>query len=986
METILKRIGIICLSALFLWCGCSDEIDRPLTPDTSDVPEGYVRLDLNLAAVSGKAFLTRADGEVDELLTHIDDVHLLVFQDEGGEINESSPLVVRSFYEYGVKQNIYLKKGETYFVYVVANLDNSNCVEGTVDNFFDDIQTYGDLRNKHVRFLERTPRDLGKMIMATKEIVTLTLPGGSNSFKPTITLHRLQTQFIVNIYNRVESQDSRKIVSGVYPSTLSAIDMPRYSYLFEHEMVEDGTHDYGFTLENKTDAYYSTLTDFLPDPIEVIEHNGKHYTRQTIEFFTFENRRGSVEDINDYNKTTIREEGEDGEIEEKEVDVPYPVYGRKELAPDYSSHLLLSCLTDEKALYTYLHAGKGRDTKDIDPEVPDDITNFDVDRSCVYHFNVYINSVNDVEIDSRRAYLDQLIIFTLPDVRRIDAHYMDIPSFIQGSTKGYAKMQAGTCDTYPDGSIMYEGVNPRNWRPMLDTDPDAERWLRFSWGNPYKPTAARPVNTSLYVGMTTEDADGMTGATPILHFNEYVEDTEPATIPASDPRKRTAVIRMGFVPYATSAAEYDEGVENDLEAAFYVPINQHGLNTIGFMGGYQDGRYRALLGIENVEELTIRYYTREGQGYLTDEIVDGIHWRYRDVQVGHVYAYDGMQATIEHYDDYRGVYPGGVPPVRWEPVLAPEQGIYNPQSNTNAPDYCMRKNRDEDGNGIIEGDEVKWYLPTPIQVMQMYTWRDAFRGGNYTLNLDYNPFGGDSRSRSDFYWTTNEANRTEAYAVDFTQSAVFASAKNKTNLYPVRCVRDIPGNPEEEAKEMFYVSTGGHLAVDLTGSFPEPIIDNRKPGQGASSLATEGFNTFGRRFLISRWYATNNSNTPATPTPIRGNDKGCDSYSEAGISTKWFFPSQQELTLIYASAGILESLLAEQHGDPNTSTTYNTFVMDKHWGITDVGNGSTYWYVDFATGAAGTQQKSQNSAYARCVTYLTEQQMPPRATTLQEQE
>lgn len=951
MKSLLKHIYILFLGISVLLIGCTTpDIEMPAGWDDT-VPEGYVRLDINLAAVTGKAFLTRS-GEADPLLSRIDDVHVLIFQDtnQNDSIEDDEPLVIRNFYEYGVMQNIYLKRGPTYYIYAISNLDDSNCLGSDVDTYFDDVTTYGELKNKYVQFMERTPRQLNKMIMATKEIVPVSLPENSNIFKPTITMHRLYSKFIINIYNKVTSATDQTVTSGVYPSRISFVDLPRYSFIHERKVNrgENGEkHDYAFTLEDASKGYFESMSKALTEVDTVVQINGNWYTRQTLEYFAFENRRG------DKNVTDVHD--------------------RKELAPDYASYLQLVSLTTKKALLTFIHPGKGRESETATQE---NIGNYDIDRSCVYHVNVYINGVNNIEYDSRRAYLDQVVIFSLPDVRRIDAHYMDIPAYILGTMKGYAKLQSGTCDVDANGEIIYgDSLKPMNWQPMTDTQEDDVRWLRFSWGDPYKPTASRPINTSLYVNMTT--VDGVTGATPILHFNEFA-DGQQATVPAVNPNKRTAAIRIGFVLGATSNAEYDQGVEGGRESAFYVPISQYGMKTIGQMGGYKDGLYTSLLGVESVEEYTMRYYT-QGTTHL-DVINKGPIWRYRTGFTNHNQPHDGKQATTDHYNEYRGVFDNGVPPKRWDAISG---GVYNPVSNTNAADYCMRKNRDEDGNGIIEGDEIKWYLPTPAQLMQIYIWRNAFKGGSYSLNLDYVPFGNGLNSSSSYYWTTNEEDASgyaNAYVVDFTSNVAQVAARPKTERNPVRCVRDIPGTGGSGGTggDMIYYTNDGHLAVDLTNNFPS--VDGSKVGKEESILANPGYNTLGAKFLISRWYVTNNSNHTGVPSYVNGNKGSCSAYQEEGYSAgSWRLPSQVELSFIYAYSGMLETILKKIPGTPDTSETYHTFRMAPHWAVTDMGNNSSYWRVDFATGSAGIYKKSQYQGYFRCVTYVTD--LPPAAGT-----
>lgn len=957
MKTISRYIYSICILAAILFTGCAktDIADPKFGNGGVNVPEGYAMLDIKLTPATGKVYTSRANAN--PLLDFIDDVHLFLFEDANDEgLNDDTPLTLRNYYQYGAQQNIFLKKGKKYYIYVVANLDDSNCPNGNVATYFDDVQKYGDLKDKYVQFLVRTPDQLGKVIMATPEIVPITLPdipGIDDIFTPYIPLRRLQTEFIINIYNRVDPDDGNKVSSGVNPFMLSMVDMPRYSYVMERTGIEtDGTHDYPFTLGDVSKGYYETSVDFLPDVEEIIEHPynpGRFYTKQTVKFFSFENRRGSVPEILTY--------------EDPERGVVDPVYGRRALAPEFSTHLQLMSLTPGNSLITYVHAGQGRSPENTTPPRNDDITNFDVERSCVYHFNIYINSTTDVEIDTRREYLNQAILFTLPpDIDRVDAHYVDVPSYILGTIPGFAKLQAATCYVNDNDEIEYEDGShePKGLIYMSEDDPDEKRWLRFSWRDPYRPAVSQPANTSLYVEM--REVDGLTGATPIIHFNENLDDINKASVPGN-PSKRTAVIRVGFVQHAESEEDYELGVAEGREADFFVRVDQHGLKTIGQFGGYVDGHYTSLLGIESVEEYRLRFYTREGENNLMDYINKGPYWRYMPGSINYNQTYDGKLATTDHYNEYRNLFSNGIPPRRKQNNLDGTE--YNPMSNTNAVDYCMRKNRDEDGNGIIEGDEIKWYLPTPAQMMMLYTWKEAF---DYGLNKDYRPFGGTSETQ--YYWTTNEdvTNSDNAYALDFHDKAALVTSQAKSSRFPVRCVRDIPGVD----KEMFYYSKDGHLVADLEGSLPD-LVDN-KTNLADNDLRRPVNNTIAKSFIISRWYITSNTNNHSGNILFVDQKDQCNSsYQEDGYPTgRWHLPSQREMTLIYGNAGIIENIFEEQFGPVyNTPETYHKFIMTApalHWAGINVDHNDQYWYVNFITGAATTMPK-QNSAYHRCVHY-----------------
>lgn len=977
---------MICFAAAAL-SGCVEsDVDRRGTS------KEYIRLEPNFILASDKAYLTRAD---DDIFTRIDDVHLMIFDgtnpvtlSDGTVVpNDGASVEERNYYEYGVRQNVYLRKGSEYFIFALANLDDRYCPTGDIESFLAQVKTYADLKELYVQAINYSADDIGKMMMSTMDVVRVTMPAAGEVFSPKVPLYRLRSQFVVTVYNKVASASDATITSGVWPSSLSFVDVPRYSYVMTRPVVTNGSgaHDKAYPLG--AEGYYESTTNLMPESsgIERItvrsaktgELQTNYYTKQQVTFYCLENRRGSIDRqaFTDYQATDPSTGNP--------VAVP-DVYARRALAPSLSTYVRLTSLTDEDVLRTYVYAGKGRDVE-ANPDFTnpstgqDDITNYDVDRSCIYHFNIYINGIEDVTVDSRRDYLDQLILINRSDdFDRLDAHYMDVPIRIEGRANGYVKLEAG----------VGEGAA---WRPMSNLPPE-EQWLTFSWQDPYPGDAN--VTTAIYAALTT--ANGVADITPILHLDEYVNTVDATTypagarrasIPASNPPRRTAVVRVGFVDGATSEAEYEQGTAS----VFFFEVSQYGLQTIGQVSGWTEGsagvggHYQTQLGVESVEEYWLRFYL---QGENQDVVRAGVPWRYIAGPGAGLaenrYPYDGLAATIYRYGEYRDSYPGTMPPVRNEQALNPEgtlagnPAIYNPYSNTNAPDYCVRKNRDSDGNGMIDGNEIKWYMPTPAQTMQMFAWREAFRGGSWSLNRGYTPFSTTAGGR--YYWTTTEqvtGADPNAYVVDFgqTQPVAMVTAMNKNTRYPVRCVRDIEGALDHG---LFYNDGQGHVVGNMTGYFPPQMIADGKAGIPTNELRNPVNNTLGRAFAVSRWYGTSSSH-PATPSTASGDEKACGNYSEPGLTSGWVLPSQQELSLIYAYAGMIENLFAAEYATPGAST-YHRFTPGEHWAITNVGNNSTFWRVNFTSGAAATVAK-QNLAYYRCIRYFDTNNIPPRQAT-----
>lgn len=904
MKTIANILFPFCLLVLVLLTGCETEDmwEQPYTPKGDEVA-----VNLSFYTNSGKNVVTRA-GEKD-LMNYIDDVHILIFKDKGeaGVLEDGDSVVIRDYIQYGVEQKVYLRSNTSYYIFAAANIDPFNSPTGNAATYFNDVKTYGQLKSKYVIIGSSLIPD--KLIMTTDSVVKVKLPYKNevdDEVNMRIPLSRVHTQLELNIYNRVNPLDTT-IVSGVYPVSFTGLSIPMTSHLMKLP------YDHSAVLQSagKT-AFTQTQTYMLPKPVDTLYvMDGKTYTLQTVRGFIFENHQGDTTGL-------------------------INVYDRRKMAPANATIAQITSNTDRNVLLTYMLPGKGRD-KVTGTDV---INNFDIDRNCIYHLNVIINSADTVQIktDTRREFLDQLVVLTLPDMRRVDAHYMDIPTFLIGK-HGRAKFESYTCEVDANGDVVFEDEKkkiPKNMQPM-----GKNGWLRFSWNNPFRPSTASNIH---YAGLT----DATTGATPILHFDEFIEHVDTESKPL--PPKRSAVIRIGYVSEVGSNADYETAAASGGESVFYMTVSQWGLRTVGQVGGYDatTHSYASLLGVESTEENRFGYY-------LNQVTNNGPTWNYSGQASNTALntAYDGKTATKVRYDAYRNqpVF-GGVPPARDN-----KRGTdYDPVYNTFAADYCMRKNRDEDGNGIIEGNEIKWYLPTPVQLMQISLWRSAF---NYSFNISYVPF-------ITPYWSTNEVDASTALALDFSaqQANVFTSdvtAFDKTTRYPVRCVRDIPG----KTTGMIYKS-GNYLAGNIAGHLPSTILGNKTGWNESAIVSLPGNATMQTALIISRYYVRSGN----TITTGDGGGTPCSNYSEpdypAGVNN-WRLPTQRELSFLYAYVGMIDNLLLTKFGAGN----YDPFQMGFHWTATNDGNGGHFWGVNFQTGASAMSHKNKSSGYYRCVRYIS---------------
>lgn len=157
----------------------------------------------------------------------------------------------------------------------------------------------------------------------------------------------------------------------------------------------------------------------------------------------------------------------------------------------------------------------------------------------------------------------------------------------------------------------------------------------------------------------------------------------------------------------------------------------------------------------------------------------------------------------------------------WEKL--PSEGVIEPTTHTINDNYrkavyaCLLRNRDEDGNGKIEVDELKWYLAaidqlTGIFIGQMAlnkaSWLYPFNPGEQTPNGDirwhYTSSSYDAQSDGPWVLWAEEGASIGSYKKDASTPANPKDEENSdksigfvNNLYSYRCIRNLGIDTED---------------------------------------------------------------------------------------------------------------------------------------------------------------------------------------------
>lgn len=338
--------------------GCArGEYNGPTEPDDDMVA-------LELTVEGSVQITTRTD------INDVRNAAVIVFNHDGSQVLQCK------YIEYADGERVFLKKNATYQIFVVANFTNANCPPGyTVKTYLKDVERPGDLENKYLFFDSPTP---DWMIMYSE---LTTVPVAATLLDPadrtvTIKMFRAQSKIELNVYNKISGKGG-DVTSNVTLYSYYTKGLPKDSHLTE-QGSDIGQAGYERTDEIKFEDLAAPVDVQNPD-------NGKWYRKYTTEIISFENRKGKV----------------------PAVDNPYK---RKEFAPENALEITIVAFdaVEGTMFNTYVHPGNGRSVEPNDPDI-DDITDFNVDRNCIYHVNVYIDGVSNIRNDSRREHLTKAV-------------------------------------------------------------------------------------------------------------------------------------------------------------------------------------------------------------------------------------------------------------------------------------------------------------------------------------------------------------------------------------------------------------------------------------------------------------------------------------------------------------------------------------------------------------------------------------------------
>ncbi|WP_294480202.1 fimbrial protein [uncultured Bacteroides sp.] len=689
--------GFVLISILFFACQ-DDEIIK-----SNNVKEGIpVEVKFNMS-VPEMATLTR--GLEDEQEFQVNDLYLLIFDSKGqrkeGSLYYSTDDLIK--HENGNQANptkgiltVSTTSGKSY-IFAAANV-NSNELNGgeKLKEQLDAVQSINDFKKVTAMLSSKTEaalidRTQAALVMCgayvakdasekNEEGVCIIPDKGNNiiDLTGTIKLERLDSHITFNIkWGEVTSK-----VTSFELTEWKVYNVPVKSYLFAQENDAVGKKE---------------KDDYAISPSQIKVSTDEDSKSCSFDFYMLENRKQAQKYDGRYLQSYAEREAE---IKESNggIDRNTGVYKYVEPYATYVEIKAKMELTSSKtnpdgkkvATVTYvIHLGGGRD----------DFSNFKSERNKKYAYNVVINDTEDIRVEvqekdnERRPGVEGDVIDAETKVYTLDCHDN---CFILGLTKKDADGLTFRVKT-PFGTVDNESTT---------NGKEDYKWIRFkrNTGNSSNTLEKYPGYGEGLIDLFGLSADILGQSDKkqndtiyyTVFVDEYYYNQAPAGQTWKEPYWKYFVNKEDRYVMLLFGPELSKDQESSYADAQYL-ITQRSIQTYYSTEHFNEDK--TALGMEHINET--------GVPADSDPKIKTEKWSLSN-------GYYNMRLYIKN----------GGNKIKWDThanLTTPNKDGYTftmkLQSGWSA---CLSRNRDENGNGEIDPEEVKWYLPARDQLTGMF--------------------------------------------------------------------------------------------------------------------------------------------------------------------------------------------------------------------------------------------------------------------------
>lgn len=223
----------------------------------------------------------------------------------------------------------------------------------------------------------------------------------------------------------------------------------------------------------------------------------------------------------------------------------------------------------------------------------------------------------------------------------------------------------------------------------------------------------------------------------------------------------------------------------------------------------------------------------------------------------------------------------------------------NIKSNKSLVKACMSRNRDLNGNGTIDENEIRWYAPAVNQYIGLWIGEEVmsteaklFNKQTSTLSTDNDP-----GCRMLYYTSTSGIN---TYFSEEGMATNNHNSKWKATL--IRCVRNLQSNDNDKGyaktPTKFWTTSNSDKDVELDKVDSRALIVGGNSNELIGHTERSEINKPAKSFRIAnKTYPESNSSSASMQNVVDGNFKCNGNYYQTNY--KWRVPNQREMSVMY---------------------------------------------------------------------------------------
>lgn len=673
-----------------------------------------------------------------------------------------------------------------------------------------------------------------------EDATSIDILGDNSPLDVTLNLKRLDAKVTFNV--TAQKPDNKSWTDFSFqPNEWRVCKTPEQSLL-----VEDKDKDY----DDVSAIYYDSKS--LPFETVVRDDNTALYSGGSFTFYMPENRKQFKREItdNNYASREKRDKGDPVSDPNKPGQTHEP--GNFTYANDNSTYVEMTGVLSYRdganylvsaSVKYYIHLGYVKDVND-----------YDTKRNVSYTYNVKIRGINDIEVevtqstpgDDPRPGYEGDVVYSSDKTYFLDAHYDRALLHIK---KGeISKMTWGVTTPYSSGIYSGSGDVPNS---LADY-----KWIKFAINKDYGTLGNNYVKypgDQNYAGGENKPSgyDQHPDNARLLDVKELVERLKAE---AEDPSS-TIFEEDGTVSVTAFIDEYvyvkdprDPNATEDLKMwKTFTEANDRQMHLTNGEAQYSpDGNSSIVHSMYTFRQKSIRtVYNKEKAGLDTawglESIMEavgnpnkagtggGVRLESGNVSGGGDDA-NGRQNSINMLANKN---------IKWTDVINVNEGGASLKDGYQTAVYaCLTRNRDLNGNNIIEANEIRWYLAAINQLTEIFIGQNA-------LDVDAHLFPENLASRpggNGLYWHyTSSTNQSEGdpwilWSEEGAARSNLDTSKptNKNGkYYAYRCIRNLG------------------LDLDITDATPAPLITYEKQVDGTYLIDATNLSSKARRGYVS---------------------------------------------------------------------------------------------------------------------------------------